>query len=322
MINQPSLYNNINFLGYKTNFSKQLEKFNAEPCPTPEEMIELKKSMSQIAEKKIKPKYKMGEGKFHEVYRIDDYYVMRIPKEDRNPHVGLPRKPRKGISEYYANFKTYVGHVISEFGNYEIIKNAKGKHKDVVQAGVPYKMVQEIDKCRTFNEIDDVQNLINKEYNEKYLPAFSSLPQRAYDYIAADIKKLNDSYNPVLSTSKMFDFNNPNNFIKVGNKIKIIDDVSITNNRGNVSDMMRAFLRNYDTPDTPETLTMKKTIFKKCIIAAAKNDIIDDLHKLGKHMEFAGIKEEPDVFAQKVLEYSQLPKNKKIKELNKYLDSL
>ena len=54
MINQPSLYNNINFLGYKTNFSKQLEKFNAEPCPTPEEMIELKKSMSKIIKESVK----------------------------------------------------------------------------------------------------------------------------------------------------------------------------------------------------------------------------------------------------------------------------
>ena len=319
MINQPSLYNNINFLGYKTNFSKQLEKFNAEPCPTPEEMIELKKSMSQIADKKMKPKYKMGEGKFHEVYRIDDYYVMRIPKEDRNPHVGLPRKPRKGISEYYANFKTYVGHVISEFGDYEIIKNAKGEHKDVVQAGASYKLVQNIAKCKTFEEIDNIQNLINIEYNEKYLPAFSSLPQKAYDNVAADIKRLNDtSY----LTTKLFDCNNPNNFIKVGQRIKIIDDISYSDKAGDVSDMMRVFLRNYDAPDTPETIKMKKTIFKKCIIAAAKNDIIDDLHKLGKHMEFAGIKEEPDVFAQKILEYSQLPKNKKIKELNKYLNTL
>ena len=120
----------------------------------------------------------------------------------------------------------------------------------------------------------------------------------------------------------MFDCNNPNNFIKVGKKIKIIDDISTTINYGNVSDMMHVFLRNYNTPDTPATLKMKKSIFKKCIIAATKNHMMDGLNRVGPYMKFAGIKEDPKIFAKTVYECAFLPDNKKVKELNKYLDAL
>lgn len=322
MINQLSQSNNVNFLGYKTKFSKQLEKFVANPCPDPVDMMELSASMTKIVDKKIKPKYKMGEGKFHEVYRIDDYYVVRIPKEDKNSYVTLPRKPRKGLTEFFASFKTYVGNIVSEFGDYEIIKNAKGTNKNVIQAGVPYKMVRKFDKCKTFNDIDKVQEQINKEYSKKYLPAFSSLPQKAYDNVAADFVKLNDAQTNPSILVKMFDCNNPNNFIKVGNKIKIIDDLTTSMNYGNVSDMMHVFLKNYNTPDTPETLKMKKIIFKKCIIAATKNNMMDGFHKLGPYMKFVGINEKPRKFSEKILKFSQLPENKKNKEISKYLDTL
>jgi len=322
MINQIQSTNNINFLGYKTKFSKQLEKFIAEPCPEPQAMIMLSQDMAKMVNKRVQPKYKMGEGKFHDVYKIDDYYVMRVPKDDRNPYVSLPRKPRKKVFEFFSGFKAYMGQVVSNFGDYEIIKNAKGTKKDIIEAGIPYKLAYKIDRCATSKEINDVQAQITKEYNEKYLPAFSSLPQKAYDKVAADIVRLNDSQQNAHYFVKMFDCNNPNNFIKVGKNIKIIDDLSATIEYGNVSDMMRVFLRDYGAKNTPNTIEMKKNIFKKCVVAAVKNNMLDKFHALGEYIKFANIKEEPKEFAKKALDIARTPNKNKIKKLNTYLDTL
>ena len=91
MLNGIQSNNNVNFYGYKTKFSKDLEHFMSKKRPSESDSFELKNEMSEIIQSRVNDKYFMGEGKSNKVYRIDDYYIMRFNKYS-NPYISKPVK--------------------------------------------------------------------------------------------------------------------------------------------------------------------------------------------------------------------------------------
>lgn len=331
---------NINFEGYKTVFSKKFEKFLESKTSEITEKEALRDSFTKIVETKMNDKYKLGEGSFNNVYKIDDYYVFRLNKLS-SKMVDTPTKYIYPKYNNFVDFKSYNGNVIAMFGEFEILKNVKGTSKNVTNAGMPYDMIMAYRNSRALDEMSCMSNkLVTKVeepyvsantkkiveqmgeyYNSVYLPKFSKLPQKAYDNVVSDFVKLNNPQNGYW-LPEAFDCYNPNNFIQVGKKIKIIDELRDTLKDGDISDVMFVFLRDYGTPITPSSQKMKREIFDKCMVAAVKNDFTRGAIRLKKTLKFVGIEKPIEEFAQDIKLISQEPKEKQVNKIKKYLEEL
>ena len=322
MIN--SYQNNINFSGYKTNFSKQFEEFLRCDNPSREQKEVLKQEFANVISKRSNDKHKLGEGKFHNTYKIDDYYVFRVDKDEK-PYIDTPIKRKHVKYDGFKGFKSYFGYIVARFGDFEIFKNALGSSKKSVNAGIPFDL-----SSRYYNMLENgilpdrkLMKNITKYYNETYLPTFSKLPQRAYDNLVKDFVSLNKS-----ATKESFDLidsydcNNPNNFVQVGKSIRIVDDLSTKFSESNISDVTHVFLRNYAAKETSQSKKMKREIFNKCMIAAMKHDFTKGSIRLEKTLQFVGIKEPIEDFAQNINDISMLPKRKRVPMLKEYLNSI
>ena len=289
----------INFNGYKTSFSKKFENFMKNETMSAENLSDLQNSLREVVSRKMTPKYYIGEGRFNKVYRIDDYYVLRLNK-DYSPSV---RKPMK-ISQIAQNLKTYCGNVIAKFGNVSIVKNAIGNNKDTVSAGIPFELLTASPYKRKLAMI-------------KSLKTFAKLPQSAYDKVAKDFAELNKQSK---GYGLKFDCYNPNNFIKVGNQIKIVDDIYEGFSRHDCSDMLNVFMKEYNLPMSKNTNKLKRTIFKKCILAASKNNLAIYPNKILVARLYPN--EFFSDFKNNIETLDKLPKSKKELQFMKYFRDL
>lgn len=224
---------------YKSSFSKHLEQVlqskNGEK--------ELSNHFQKVFKAKKQAANKLGQGAYGKVYRIDDYYVFKVYKNRKHNNFDL-KYTRENI---FSTLKNYYGKVIAKFGHIEIIKNVtKDKNK--------------------FLELANPSTNGIKAYNIT-LKEFVSLPQKAFNDLAKDFVELNKIHHANLFYK--FDTNNPNNFIKVGNSIRIVDDIDWVPSKepNDIYNFMRIFIKNQGY------INLKKQILKKCIIACEKEKI-------------------------------------------------
>ena len=247
-------YNSLSFQAhYKSPFSKQFEKV----LHTGEGQNELIANFKKLFPEKKTAKNRIGLGAYGSVFRIDDYYVFKVYHNQKPELNGF----KKNENNKFDDLKTYSGKVLARIGNVEIIKNVTRDKNKFVEMAKP------------------IDNGIPRYL--KTLKEFASLPQKAFDTLAKDFQKLNEIKNPNLFYR--FDTNNPNNFIKVGDKIKIVDDIDWvpTEEPNDLFNLLRIFIHKEGESD------YKKEIFKKCILASEKANLpMEAAHKyLKKFMD-------------------------------------
>lgn len=224
---------------YKSSFGKRLEK----ALKNTNTSDGLQEEFNKILAKKKNSDNKIGEGSYGSVYRIDDYYVFKIYHK-----TGAQTGNFKASYENkFQDLKVYCGKVLAKIGNVEIIRNVTKNRKDFLQMANP--------------SVDGIE-----AYNHS-LKEFISLPQKAFDKLAKDFMTLNSIHNSNLYYS--FDTNNPNNFIKVGKSIKIVDDIDWTpcKQPNDIYNLMHIFIKK------DGDINLKKEIFKKCALACEKQKL-------------------------------------------------
>ncbi len=308
---------NISFQGYKTAFSKQFENFLVSDKPSLEMQQGLMDSFQAVLGTRMNNKFKLGSGRFNTVYRIDDYYTFRVDNDRFD--LELPEK----VVPKYSGLKNYYGQSLGHFGDITIMKNAVGTNKNTLQAGIPHDLAAKYEELKSNGKMPPkaLTMVINKIYNHMYLPNFASLPQSSYDNVVASFASLNKQ-NKSKNLFDAFDSCNANNFLKVGKKIRIVDEFIPSPYKSNISNVLHAFLRDYGGNDSPKTLKMKKEIFKKCITSAVKHDFIQKGDRINDAMQIAHIQETPEKFLNNIAEISQLKGKQKTAKLKEYLETL
>lgn len=281
---------------YKSSYGKRLEKSILSGNVT-DDIIN---DFSQVLASKMNNKNKMGTGGWGTVYRIDDYYVFKT-YHDYKPEIGAARLNH---DTRFDKLKTYWGKVLTRIGNIEIIRNATKNRYDILQMA---------------KFIDDGSVAYDKSLRE-----FLTLPQKAFDNIAEDFKSLNEIFSG--HQFYRFDTNNPNNFVKVGKSIKIVDDIDITpcSDANDIHALLRVFIQ------TGGDISKKKEIFKRCILACEKHELpLDSAHKylreyMDKLFANAGVKVSYDEYYQfiKNLRATCPDINTRLQNVEEYLGSI
>lgn len=281
---------------YKSSFSRHLEH-TLLSGEKPERLIQ---EFDQILRTKKNISSKMGQGKYGEVFRIDDFYVFKT-YFGQDPKIGELKIYKENP---FKNLKTYFGKVIAQIGNVEIIKNVTCDTKNFLQmANVKKEGVQ------AFNQS---------------LKEFAALPQQAFDNLAHDFAKLNEIRKGNIFYK--FDTANPNNFIKVGKEIRIVDDIDwVPCEKPNTFyHLLRLFLQNNGD------LQLKKEALKKCALACEKHQLpLDTDYKyLKTYVEElftnAGLKDNFEQYFQKIMQLRSSEPNKtaRLEQVKQYLETL
>ncbi|MBD5402419.1 hypothetical protein HDR58_06420 [bacterium] len=231
---------------YKSPFGKRFEK----ALVSGDISEDIVKDFASILETKKNIISKIGNGRWGEVFRIDDYFVFKT-YYDHPPAVG---KAKINTDSTFDVLKTYCGKVLARIGNIEIIRNVTKNKKNFLEMAK--------------------YNAVGERAYDYTLKEFCSLPQKAFDDLAQDFKTLNG-----LRRSNIFyrfDTANPNNFIKVGKSIKVVDDIDWTPcpEANDIYAYLRVFIQEGGD------LSLKKEIFKKCILAIEKHQLpLEAAHK-------------------------------------------
>lgn len=255
------------FTGYKSTFSKKLEKALVNPRTTSQRASKLLNDFAEMYEKKVCLNRKIGSGFYGTVYKIDDCYVLKRGNEHLEPEFGGIEVIRK---RKFAHLKHYFGEAIAKIFNNNgedmaIIKNVYSKGTSF-PAGVPDDFAKTHTKDECF-----------KYYADVYLPKFSSLPQRSFDGIAKDFAQLNKMCTK--RKSYFFDFLNPNNFVLCGKTIRILDEINEYEKptRNCVTDMLDVLLNRVDLDNDAiydeKLVSMRKNLAKKIILAGARHNV-------------------------------------------------
>ena len=252
-------FNTVQFKGYTSNFSKELDALLGGNLKSHKNV---ENEFKKILKRKIKPSNLIGEG-FHElVYKIDDKYVLKFSKRNFDT---LTNTLTKVVKRKFKNLKSYFGEPVAVFGDIKILPNVSNSGRQT-PAGIPFIYSRKH------------TSLENEEYYiKKYLPLFAKLPQQSFDKIAKDLALLNRKKSK--SGYYVFDYKNPNNFVLTGKTIKIVDVTASTSIRNSncAADLLNVFLENMkiDTISkyNPEAVANRRKLFKKVILAAAKNDL-------------------------------------------------
>lgn len=279
---------------YKSSFAKRLEKALA----TGEDAQELSDEFVKVLGSRRNDKSKMGtSGTYGSVYRLDDYYVFKTYHIDRD----LKTQPFKRVfDERFQGFKTYCGNVLARFGKIEIIANAtRDKRKFVELARASEQGV---------------------EAYASSLREFASLPQKQFDMLAQDFSRLNEIYDG--HRFYTFDTHNPNNLLKIGKSLKLVDEISITpcEKPNDIFAFLRAFIQESGDIDT------KKAVFKKCILASEKSQLpMESAHKyISSYMEEifenAGVNDTFENFYTKMNEFRGQENHMEL--VQKYLENI
>lgn len=296
-MNTINQYNSPTFGAYyKSSFSKHLEH----ALKTGEQTDVVIDEFAKILKNKKNISAKIGQGSYGEVFRIDDCYVFKSYfNQEPKPNTFKPTEDNT-----FDNLKTYFGKVVARIGNIEIIRNVTKNTKDFVQ------MVN--------GSKEGTQALTQA------LKEFAALPQKAFDRLAYDFNELNQ-----IRKGHMFfrfDTNNPNNFIKVGNQIRVVDDIAWTpcEEPNTLYGLLKIFLQENANS------SLAKELFKKCALACEKYELpMDSDYKYLKNyveqlFKNAHIRTDFEKYYQKISELRAAQENKTIRlqMVNDYLNTL
>ncbi len=297
------------FCGYKSEFSKNLEKYISSGIRNEHKEQELADSFCKMLPEKMAEENEKGKGVHGVVYGIDDDYVFKVGRFE------FPKLDKLQLltDNFVENLKTYYGNVIAKIGDVEIMKNAF-KTKDALPAGVPRKIMSDSEK--------------KSYYANVYLNRFSKLPQEAYDKIAEDFKILNFA-------GKEFDTINPNNFTADGNEIKIVDEIVDTGSYGgnNLAKMFRVFINSFDDEQAAlydvAAENGRKSLFKKLILAVEKSELpyakgFSDRDELNLAMQLCGYHEQFSEIEKTLRNYrnTYFDMDERLQKVKEYLDEL
>lgn len=276
IINNYSNNYHQNFQGNLSNFSKKLDKVLNQkekiiPC---DDLIDLKDTLVKSRKAITKPHRLLGQGWKGQVYQIDEKYALKAPAFFRKGF-----KMPYFSNEFRPHLKCYYGDQIAIFGDYVILHNI-GKHTPV---GIPLAMS---------NSNTTLSTEITHYYEEKFLPMFASLPQKAFNNIAKDCNTLNRLEDSNTGLRYIFDYANPNNFVIKNNKILITDEIICQNKVGNsTADLLRAMI-NYKefgvkNQSNENTLPYFREIYKKIVLAGVKEGLPLGIPDKKTHWELA-----------------------------------
>ena len=243
----------LNFCGNPIKFTQELKNYLASSTKNSDNAAQLTRTLTESLDEFISQQNHIGSGNYGNVYKIDDEFVLKIPKntELKPEEVTLNENP------LVQKLKTYYGDFIAKFGNITIMRNAKTSTNHM-QAGVR-------------EDITDPWQKISY-YRDTYLKRFNELPQEAFDDIAQDFKTLSKE-------RKSFDTINPNNFLADGNTIKIVDDIQTPNEQffNSLAGMMKVFLTTFDKNTGAEydllAIGGRRALLKKIILAGEKHEL-------------------------------------------------
>lgn len=300
---------NPSFCGYKTDFSKKLNRYLSKETRDKDKEKAIVESLSELLPKKITDKNIKGSGWHGIVYGIDDDYVVKVGRR-ATPKVGkfvIPReKPIKDL-------KTYYGNIVAKIGNMTIMKNAF-KTDNILPAGLPGRWMDRGEKLAYYNNV--------------YLRYFTSLPQEAFDKVAQDFKTLN-------KLGKQFDTINPNNFTADGKTIKIVDEITPAEvrNPNTLSKLFKVFVNSYDANTTAEfdylAIPRRKELMKKLILASEKSELpfytdMNDRRELNLAMNLCDYGYDFSQIQRTLLEYRKKypDMDTRLQKVSEYLDSI
>lgn len=324
----PSIYNHVNndinnrnrkcisFFGYTSEFGKHLNEVLAKGYVMHTEKISLIGKLREFLKFGLNSENLLGRGFQGEVYKIDDDFVAKIRKNCTPEASFMDELPDNN----FKLLKTYYGGSVASFDDVEILRNvAPGSAH--VEVGVP----------KLFSAKHTEQECI-KYYEEVYLPKFSQIPQSSFDEIAKDFSILNNLSEGEYYT---FDFANPNNFVLVGNKIRITDEISkkFSTVYNTMSDMLKVFLIKQDLNNVAtyknELVSYRRTLFKKIVMAGMRYNIPVDNESLPMYWRLAvrtlcDAKALPDKIKKTLNGYmKKIPDTElRLQYTQKYLDSI
>lgn len=264
---------------YKSSFARRFEK----TLLTGQGSQELEDEFVKILQTRKNHNAQMGTpGRYGSVFRLDDYYVFKTYHTDRD----LGTHPfKKTMYEKFQGFKTYCGNVLARFGKIEVIANATRDKRKFIELASSSKQ--------------------GVEAYASSLREFATLSQKQFDMLAQDFSRLNKIHDGNIYYK--FDTHNPNNLLKIGKSLKVVDEVAITPspNSNDIMAILRAFIQKGGD------INLKRSIFKKCILASEKEKLpMDDAYRfdfLRKYMEEifqnAGVNDTFENFYKKMNEF-------------------
>lgn len=298
------------FYGYRSQFTRELDKFIASTTKdTAEEkslITQLKAMLPQIT----KPENEMGAGQYGKVYRIDDEYALKLPhksKEISEEQVVLNN------NTVIQKLKTYYGGFVAMIGDAKILRNAR-QSANHMPAGITDEITENWQKAGY--------------YRNKYLNRFSMLPQQAFDKVASDFKTLSRE-------RKSFDTINPNNFLADGDELKIIDDLENPDDKffNSLAGMFKVFLTSFDrnTPAEYDVLAVgsRRILLRKIILAGEKNELdfgstMPEINELNEGLRLSDIQEPWSEIRHNLINirrrYPNMPE--RLNKINEYLDEI
>ena len=193
------------------------------------------------------------------VYKLSEKYVLKINHEKSKKSIFNFLNFIKPKDKKFNSIQNYYGSPLIIFGNMQILKNASSGISSRV-CGLPYSASR-----------PSYKEVIN--YEKDFIPYLASLPQESYTNLAKNLNNLNK-----ISNNKkeyyMPDFLNPNNFLIVDNKFRIVDELIATPIEcpNDFLSLVEPLLLRYSVTHLPdykrELVDLRRTILKKCLIAA------------------------------------------------------
>lgn len=257
----------------------------------------------------------INNGKDANVYRLDDKYVFKVSKSGNITDNGF-----QIVDDTIGQkLKCWYGGAIAKIKNVSILKNADPE-RIATQVGVPFNM----------NDWEKIK----EHYKTICLPKLAIMPQEAFNEVASDLKRLNilSSKNNI---SFAFDIFNPNNFLLVGDKIRIVDDLDIIGKKryNNMASMLDPFIGKIHVASSAvfdkALIPQRKNILEKCILASERAELPIDFSLtqddvIGESINLAGIKQDYDVILDTLAKFRKTVPNleKRINAVKEYLDKL
>lgn len=250
-----SSYNTPFFTSYKSAFTKKLDDMLACKNYTQEDIVEITDKANKIIENCIDEEHFLGKGSLGSVYKIDSKYVIKLPfwTNKLGDFRILPNK--------FPSLETYYGGEVADFGLVKILRSVSpdGKHDTV---GVPYSYA----KTHNYREF-------SRYYEEVSFPRIMNIPQESFDKLASDCAKLNKM------NGYTFDYINPNNFVLVGDEIRVVDSIisTLCFNNNSIANLMRPFIWaegvGVEAAFSQTLLEPRRDIFKKIVLAGMRHDL-------------------------------------------------
>lgn len=197
------------------------------------------------------------------VYKIDDKYVIKIRNYFMGFEDSLDYNLKINENSNPMGLKSWFGDIVAKSEGITIMRNADPEGIQI-PVGAPFKGTS--------------LTIMDYYKNNKCISKLAELPQKSFDEFAQDLKILNENLNTNAKTVYKFDYENPNNFLIVGDKIRAVDDLDhYVNSINSLDDMLIAFIHKinaHNIASFDEDLVLdRQNVFKKCVLACEKNEI-------------------------------------------------